>query len=210
MFDIRVFLWYNIVMKNIGEKIERVYQYVKDYLETNSFPPSVREICAECNIKSTATAYAYLEKLQKQGLITKTPDKKRAFSLTQKSNFESIPLIGVVTAGTPILAVENFENFYPLPPEFNNAEKDLFMLRVHGDSMIEAGIYDGDKIIVKRQNTAENGDIVVALIEDSSTVKRFFKRDNKIILHPENSALSDIVLDDVVILGLVQGLYRKF
>lgn len=106
--------------------------------------------------------------------------------------------------------MENFENYYPLPPEFSNSENDLFMLRVQGDSMIEAGIYDGDKIIVKRQNTADNGDIVVALIEDSSTVKRFFKRDNKIVLHPENQALSDIVLDDVVILGIVQGLYRKF
>ena len=198
-------------MRNTEVKVTEVYNYVKNYLEQNSFPPSVREICAEVGIKSTATAYAYLEKLQKQGLITKTPDKKRAFSLTQKTNtFESIPLVGVVTAGTPILAVENFENYYPLPPEFSNSENDLFMLRVQGDSMIEAGIYDGDKIIVKRQNTADNGDIVVALIEDSSTVKRFFKRDNKIVLHPENQALSDIVLDDVVLLGIVQGLYRKF
>lgn len=198
-------------MRNTDAKVTQVYNYVKNYLEQNSFPPSVREICAECGIKSTATAYAYLEKLQKQGLITKTPDKKRAFSLTQKANtFESVPLIGVVTAGVPILAVENFENYYPLPPEFSNAENNLFMLRVQGDSMIEAGIYDGDKIIVKQQNTADNGDIVVALIEDSSTVKRFFKRDGKIILHPENQALSDIVLDDVVILGIVQGLYRKF
>ena len=198
-------------MRNTDVKVTEVYNYVKNYLEQNSFPPSVREICAEVGIKSTATAYAYLEKLQKQGLITKTPDKKRAFSLTQKANtFESIPLVGVVTAGTPILAVENFENYYPLPPEFSNSENDMFMLRVQGDSMIEAGIYDGDKIIVKRQNTADNGDIVVALIEDSSTVKRFFKRDNKIVLHPENQALSDIVLDDVVILGIVQGLYRKF
>lgn len=198
-------------MRNTDVKVTQVYNYVKNYLEQNSFPPSVREICAEVGIKSTATAYAYLEKLQKQGLITKTPDKKRAFSLTQKANtYESIPLVGVVTAGVPILAVENFENYYPLPPEFNNSENDLFMLRVQGDSMIEAGIYDGDKIIVKRQNTADNGDIVVALIEDSSTVKRFFKRDGKIVLHPENQALSDIVLDDVVILGIVQGLYRKF
>ena len=198
-------------MRNTDVKVTEVYNYVKNYLEQNFFPPSVREICAEVGIKSTATAYAYLEKLQKQGLITKTPDKKRAFSLTQKANtFESTPLVGVVTAGTPILAVENFENYYPLPPEFSNSENDLFMLRVQGDSMIDAGIYDGDKIIVKRQNTADNGDIVVALIEDSSTVKRFFKRDNKIVLHPENQALSDIVLDDVVILGIVQGLYRKF
>ena len=202
-------------MRNIDEKISRVFEYVKSYLEENSFPPSVREICAECGIKSTATAYSYLEKLQSQGLITKTPDKKRAFSLTQKAaSYESIPLVGVVTAGTPILAVENFENYYPLPPDFNNAEGDLFMLRVHGDSMIEAGIFNGDKIGVKKQETAENGDIVVAMfddgIEEGATVKRFFRRDGKFILHPENSALSDYVLDTVTILGKVIGLLRSF
>lgn len=198
-------------MKNTEAKINEVYEYVKDYLENNSFPPSVREICASVGIKSTATAYSYLEKLSERGLIVKTPDKKRAFSLTNKPPIAGVaPLVGTVTAGTPILAVENFENYVPLPPEFNNEEKDIFLLRVSGDSMIEAGIYDGDKIFVKKQNTADNGDIVVALFEDTSTVKRFFKKGNKIILHPENAALSDIILDDVTILGIVLGLYRKF
>lgn len=198
-------------MKNTEAKINEVYEYVKDYLENNSFPPSVREICASVGIKSTATAYSYLEKLSERGLIVKTPDKKRAFSLTNKPPITGVaPLVGTVTAGTPILAVENFENYVPLPPEFNNEEKDIFLLRVSGDSMIEAGIYDGDKIFVKKQNTADNGDIVVALFEDTSTVKRFFKKGNKIILHPENAALSDIILDDVTILGIVLGLYRKF
>ena len=144
------------------------------------------------------------------GRIDKTDSKKRALSLTDKTALKRIPLVGTVTAGTPILAVENLEGYYPLLPDFPGSDEDYFMLRVFGDSMIEAGIYDGDKIIVKRQNTADNGEIVVALIEDSATVKRFFKRENKIILHPENSALSDIVLNDVVILGIVEGLIRKF
>ena len=126
----------------------------------------------------------------------------------QNSYFE-VPLIGTVTAGTPILAVENFEDYYPLPLEFKSEAK-TFMLKVKGDSMINAGIFDGDKIVVKHQETADNGDIVVALIDDSATVKRFYKRDNKIILHPENDNLKDIVLDDVQILGVVVGLTRKF
>lgn len=200
---------YYVDMKKVDENVNKVYEYVKKYFEENSYPPSVREICTHVGIKSTATAYSYLEKLKKNGLITKTPDKKRAFSLTKKQTFSSVPLVGTVTAGTPILAVENIENYIPLPPEFSNSE-DLFILRVQGDSMIEAGIFNGDKIIVKKQNTADNGDIVVALLDDSSTVKRFYKKNSKIILHPENQTMCDIILDDVAILGKVIGLYRKF
>ena len=197
-------------MKKIEENISKVFEYVKKYLEENSFPPSVREICANVGIKSTATVYSYLEKLQERGLIVKTPDKKRAFSLKQKQNYSSAPLIGVVTAGIPILAVENIENYIPLPPEFPNPDNDVFLLRVQGESMIDAGIFDGDKIIVKKQNTADNGDIIVALIDDTSTVKRFYKKGSKIILHPENQTMTDIILNDVIILGKVIGLYRKF
>ena len=198
-------------MKKTEEKINAVYNYVKEYLDTYSFPPSVREICANVDIKSTATAFSYLEKLHERGLIMKVSNKKRAVSVPQKSNAKSLaPLVGVVTAGTPILAVENIENYIPLPPEFDNKDNDLFLLRVSGDSMIEAGIFNGDKIIVKKQQTADNGDIVVAYFDDSSTVKRFYKKGSKIILHPENSSLSDIVLDYVDILGIVVGLYRKF
>ena len=191
-------------------KLERVYRFVEHYIAENGFPPSVREICEQVGIKSTATAYSYLNRLKDMGRIDKTDSKKRALSLTDKTALKRIPLVGTVTAGTPILAVENLEGYYPLLPDFPGSDEDYFMLRVFGDSMIEAGIYDGDKIIVKRQNTADNGEIVVALIEDSATVKRFFKRENKIILHPENSALSDIILNDVVILGIVEGLIRKF
>lgn len=197
-------------MKNMEGKLERVYRFVEHYIAENGFPPSVREICEQVGIKSTATAYSYLNRLKDMGRIDKTDSKKRALSLTDKTALKRIPLVGTVTAGTPILAVENLEGYYPLLPDFPGSDEDYFMLRVFGDSMIEAGIYDGDKIIVKRQNTANNGEIVVALIEDSATVKRFFKRENKIILHPENSALSDIILNDVVILGIVEGLIRKF
>lgn len=197
-------------MKNMEGKLERVYRFVEHYIAENGFPPSVREICEQVGIKSTATAYSYLNRLKDMGRIDKTDSKKRALSLTDKTALKRIPLVGTVTAGTPILAVENLEGYYPLLPDFPGSDEDYFMLRVFGDSMIEAGIYDGDKIIVKRQNTADNGEIVVALIEDSATVKRFFKRENKIILYPENSALSDIVLNDVVILGIVEGLIRKF
>ena len=197
-------------MKNMEGKLERVSRFVEHYIAENGFPPSVREICEQVGIKSTATAYSYLNRLKDMGRIDKTDSKKRALSLTDKTALKRIPLVGTVTAGTPILAVENLEGYYPLLPDFPGSDEDYFMLRVFGDSMIEAGIYDGDKIIVKRQNTADNGEIVVALIEDSATVKRFFKRENKIILHPENSALSDIILSDVVILGIVEGLIRKF
>lgn len=197
-------------MKNMEGKLERVYRFVEHYIAENGFPPSVREICEQVGIKSTATAYSYLNRLKDMGRIDKTDSKKRALSLTDKTALKRIPLVGTVTAGTPILAVENLEGYYPLLPDFPGSDEDYFMLRIFGDSMIEAGIYDGDKIIVKRQNTADNGEIVVALIEDSATVKRFFKRENKIILHPENSALSDIILNDVVILGIVEGLIRKF
>lgn len=197
-------------MKNMEGKLERVYRFVEHYIAENGFPPSVREICEQIGIKSTATAYSYLNRLKDMGRIDKTDSKKRALSLTDKTALKRIPLVGTVTAGTPILAVENLEGYYPLLPDFPGSDEDYFMLRVFGDSMIEAGIYDGDKIIVKCQNTADNGEIVVALIEDSATVKRFFKRENKIILHPENSALSDIILNDVVILGIVEGLIRKF
>ena len=168
-------------MKNMEGKLERVYRFVEHYIAENGFPPSVREICEQVGIKSTATAYSYLNRLKDMGRIDKTDSKKRALSLTDKTALKRIPLVGTVTAGTPILAVENLEGYYPLLPDFPGSDEDYFMLRVFGDSMIEAGIYDGDKIIVKRQNTADNGEIVVALIEDSATVKRFFKRENKII-----------------------------
>lgn len=198
-------------MSKIDQKVDKVYEYLKNYRKANGYPPSVREICAALTIKSTATAYYYLEKLEERGLLSKNANKNRALTLTDKDepDFFAVPLVGTVTAGVPILAVENLEGYYPLPTEFESGE-EMFMLRVSGTSMIEAGILDGDKVICEKTQTADNGDIVVALIDDSATVKRFYKKADRIILHPENSALSDIVLPDVAILGKVTGLMRKF
>ena len=188
------------------EQLNDVLRFIEQFCEDNGYAPSVREICAGLGFKSTATAYNYIDRLRSMGMLQKTDNKKRAVSL--QSNLRKIPLIGTVTAGSPILAVENYDGYFTVSgDEFKGDE--LFMLRVCGNSMIEAGILDGDKIVVRQQKSAENGEIIVALIDDCSTVKRFFKRGNKIILHPENAALSDIVLDDVVILGKVIGLVRN-
>ena len=197
-------------MKNIDEKINNVYNFTIDYIESNGFPPSVREICSKCSIKSTATAYYYLEKLKNKGLLVKSPQKKRALTVPSlKKDFDTIPLVGTITAGSPIFAVENLEGYIPLPHDFNSIE-ECFALKVSGESMINAGIYDKDIIIVSKQNYAKNGDIVVALIDDSATVKRFYKDSSKIILHPENDTMEDMVFDDITILGIVKGLLRKF
>lgn len=196
-------------MAKIDEKLERLFEYVKNYQDINGYPPTVRDICKDLQIKSTATAHYYLEKLSQKGLIVKNDDKKRAITVKGSKNFFEVPLVGTVTAGTPILAVENFEDYYPLPLEFKSNET-LFMLTVKGDSMINAGIFNGDKIVVKKQETANNGDIVVALIEDSATVKRFYKKQNYYVLHPENDEMDDIIVDDVSIIGVVVGLTRKF
>lgn len=197
--------------KELSDKLNSVYKFTSDYINDNGFPPSVREICSNLNIKSTATAYSYIEKLRKKGLIDKSPMKKRALKLSRPvlSNQGQIPLIGTVRAGTPIFAVENLDGYYPLPPDFIGFKDDFFALRVSGDSMINAGIYDKDVIIVKKQNYAENGEIVVALVDDSATVKRFYLEKDKIILHPENDEMEDLIFDDAKILGIVKGLYRK-
>ncbi len=196
-------------MAKIEEKLERLFEYVKNYQDFNGYPPTVRDICKDLQIKSTATAHYYLEKLSQKGLIIKNDDKKRAITVKSNKNFFEVPLVGTVTAGTPILAVENFEDYYPLPLEFKSSDT-IFMLKVKGDSMINAGIFNGDKIVVKKQETASNGDIVVALIDDSATVKRFYKKENYFVLHPENDEMDDIILDSVSILGVVIGLTRKF
>lgn len=198
-------------MSVIDKKLDKVLAFMQEYIEDNGYPPTVREICSQCEIKSTATAYYYLEKLKSRGLITKQASKNRAVGISNSSKLNgiSVPLVGTITAGTPILATENLEDYVTLPKDFKS-EEDLFMLYVKGNSMIEAGIFDGDKIIVKKQNTAKNGDIVVALLDDCATVKRFFKKKDKIVLHPENSSMSDIIVPDVIILGVVTGLIRKF
>ena len=192
------------------EKLTRVMDYIRKFTEENGYTPSVREIGKECGIKSTATVHSYIEKLQNRGYLNKTDNKKRAVTIGKGSGV-TIPLLGVVTAGQPIFAYENYEDYYTFPAgEFRG--EDLFMLRVQGTSMIDAGIMNGDKIIVRRQETAENGEIVVALVDDSATVKRFYRKDGQIVLHPENEALSDMIFEDgeVAILGKVVGLMRNY
>ena len=192
------------------EKLNRVMDYIRKFSEENGYTPSVREIAQECGIKSTATVHSYIERLQDKGYLNKTDNKKRAVAIG-RSGGVNIPLIGTVTAGQPIFAYENYEDYYTFPiGEFKG--DDLFMLRVEGTSMIDAGIMNGDKIIVRRQQTAENGEIIVALVDDSATVKRFYYRDGKIVLHPENEALSDMIFepDEVSILGKVVGLMRNY
>ncbi len=194
-------------------KLDEVLEFINRYNDENGFPPTVREICKELGIKSTATVYDYINRLRAMGHLNKAENKKRAVSVRNSGSI-NVPLVGTVTAGQPILATENYEGYYTLPS--SEFQGDLFMLTVKGDSMIEAGILNGDKIVVCKQETADNGDIVVAMfndgIEEGATVKRYFKRDGKIILHPENSELSDFVLNeknDVHIIGKVIGLMRS-
>ena len=203
----------------ITEKQMRVLAYVKEQIKKNGYAPSVREICQALGLKSTSTVHGYLARLEKKGLIQKAALKPRTIRITdeeqegQQSFYTSkemvdVPIVGKVTAGMPILAVENIEDSFPLPIDFvGNSE--TFMLRVRGDSMIEAGILDGDLVLVKKQNTAENGDIVVALIEDEATVKTFFKEKNHIRLQPQNSFMQPIIVPTCSILGKVAGVFRK-
>ncbi len=192
------------------EKLTKIMDYIRKFSEENGYTPSVREIGKECGIKSTATVHSYLERLQNKGYLNKATNKKRSVTFGKSSGI-SIPLIGTVTAGQPVFAYENYEEYYTFPiGEFHG--DNLFMLRVSGTSMIDAGIMNNDKIIVRRQETAENGDIVVALINDSATVKRFFRREGKIVLHPENELLSDMIFEnsEISILGKVVGLMRNY
>ena len=192
------------------EKLVKVMDYIRKFSEENGYTPSIREICKECGIKSTATAHSYIEKLQNKGYLNKKENKIRAVAIG-KGVGVSIPLIGTVTAGQPIFAYENYEDYYTFPVnEFKGEE--LFMLRVEGTSMIDAGIENGDKIIVRRQQTAQDGEIVVALVEDSATVKRLFRKNGMVILHPENESLSDMIFEpnQVRILGKVVGLMRNY
>ena len=186
-----------------------VLKFIEDYMQNNGYAPSVRDVCKGCNITSTATCFTIIKSLADRGLIEKSKvgeNKRRAMSI--KQNAVKIPLVGTVAAGEPIFAQENYEDYFSVPSNlFGN--DDMFMLTVKGDSMIKIGMFSGDKIIVKKLETAENGEIVVALVDDSATVKRFYKRDGKFILHPENDDMEDFVFDEVSILGKVVGLIRN-
>lgn len=200
-------------MKKGDVRTEEIYNYIKNFVDDNGFPPSVREIAEKFSIKSTSTVHYYLEKLRNRGLISQDANKKRAFSVTQtrsQSNF--IPLVGNVSAGMGILAIENIEGEFPLPQDMF-AGKDLYMLRVEGDSMIEAGIAEGDYVVVHSQNDAEIGEIVVVLWQDKATIKRLHAVTPNLVLHPENSNMQDIVItpeESPTIIGKVVGCIKKF
>ena len=197
----------------ITDKQREILEYIKDTILTKGYPPAVREICEAVHLKSTSSVHSHLETLEKNGYIRRDPTKPRTieildddFALTRRE-MVNVPVIGTVAAGQPILAEENIEDYMPIPVEML-PNKEVFMLKVKGESMIEAGIFNNDKVIVAKQDTAKNGEMVVALVEDSATVKTFYKENGHIRLQPENSSMDPIIVDDVQILGKVIGLFR--
>ena len=199
----------------ITQKQTEILEYIKQEILKKGYPPTVRDICNAVNLKSTSSVHAHLETLEKNGYIRRDPTKPRAIEIIDDSfnlsrrEFVNVPMVGRVAAGEPILATENIDNYFPIPSEFvpNN---EVFMLEIKGESMINAGIFDGDNILVQKQDTARNGDMVVALVEDSATVKTFYKEDGHIRLQPENDNLAPIIVPDCKILGKVISLYRRF
>ena len=192
---------------------EEVYEFLKQYTSSKGYPPSVREICKAVSLKSTSTVHGYLKKLEEKGFIKRDPAKPRALEITEFMNQKEIveiPIVGKVTAGLPILATENIEDIFPMPIEYVRHTNELFILRVKGESMIEAGILDGDLAIIEQTKVAKNGDIVVALIENESTIKRFFKENDKIRLQPENKTMDPIIVDNCAILGKLVSIYRQY
>ncbi len=197
----------------ITDKQREILEYIKEMILKKGYPPAVREICEAVHLKSTSSVHSHLEALEKNGYIRRDPTKPRTieildddFALTRRE-VVNVPVIGTVAAGTPILAEQNIEDYLPIPAEML-PNKEVFMLKVKGNSMIEAGIYNGDKVIVAKQPDAENGDKVVALVDDSATVKTFYKENGHFRLQPENSSMDPIILDHVEILGKVIGLFR--
>jgi repressor LexA len=189
----------------------RILEFIKKEIELKGYPPSVREICEAVNLKSTSTVHGHLEQLEKRGLIRRDSTKPRAMEVLENplSKGRSVPLVGRVTAGIPILAEENIEDYIVLPQDLVGSDDELFALRVRGESMIRAGILNGDFIIVRKQSHADNGDIVVAMIEDEATVKRiFFERDG-VRLQPENPYYDPIYSRKVTVVGKVTALFRK-
>ena len=197
----------------ITKKQTEILEYIKSQILNKGYPPSVRDICTAVNLKSTSSVHAHLETLEKNGYIRRDPTKPRAIEIIDdninltRREVVNVPLIGQVAAGQPLLAVENITGYFPIPAEFIPKE-EVFMLNVKGESMVNAGIYDGDQIIVKQQSTASNGEIVVALVDDSATVKRFYKENGHIRLQPENDFMEPIIVDSCEIIGKVIGLIR--
>ncbi len=198
---------------SITAKQQEILEYIKQNILKKGYPPAVREICEAVHLKSTSSVHSHLESLERNGYIRRDPTKPRAieilddeFALTRREMVQ-VPVIGTVAAGQPILAQENIEDYFPIPASVL-PDNQIFMLHVKGDSMVNAGIFGGDQIIVEQTKTARNGDIVVALIDDSATVKRFYKEDGHYRLQPENDFMEPIIVDQVDILGKVIGLLR--
>lgn len=199
----------------ISEKQKEILEYIKSEILNRGYPPAVRDICEAVHLKSTSSVHSHLETLEKNGYIRRDPTKPRAieiiddtFNLSRRE-VVNVPLLGRVAAGEPLLAVENIESYFPIPSEYMPNE-ETFMLKVKGESMINAGIFDGDNILVQRQPTASNGDMVVALVNDSATVKTFYKEDDHYRLQPENDTMDPIIVEECTVLGKVFGVFRFF
>lgn len=199
----------------ISKKQEEILNYIKNEILERGFPPAVREICQAVGLKSTSSVHSHLESLEKNGYIRRDPTKPRAIEILDESfnmlrrEMVNVPIVGTVAAGQPILAEQNIDCYFPIPAEYMPNEQ-AFILKVKGESMINAGILDGDSVLVMQQPTANNGDIVVALIEDSATVKTYYKEDGHYRLQPENDTMEPIIVDDCQILGKVFGVFRFF
>ncbi|MDD7643389.1 MAG: transcriptional repressor LexA [bacterium] len=199
----------------ISEKQREILEYIKQEILQRGYPPAVREICEAVNLKSTSSVHSHLETLEKNGFIRRDPTKPRAieildddFNLTRRE-VVNVPVVGQVAAGEPILAEQNIQDYFPIPVEYMpNAE--TFMLKVKGESMVNAGIFSGDTVLVQRQSDAKNGDMVVALVDDSATVKTFYKEDGHYRLQPENDTMDPIIVDHCEVLGKVFGVFRFF
>ena len=206
-------------MRELTKRQNEIFEYIKQTVQSKGYPPSVREIGEAVGLASSSTVHGHLSRLEEKGYIRRDPTKPRAIEIVSEQLGESVnmeetihvPVIGKVTAGVPISAVENVEEYFPLPEHFTSTHNsDIFILNVVGDSMIEAGILDVDKVIVRSQTIAENGDIIVAMTEDNeATVKRFYKEKSRYRLQPENSTMAPIYLDNVTVLGKVVGLFRE-
>ena len=202
-----------MALEKISDKQKEILEFIKSEILNRGYPPSVRDICEGVHLKSTSSVHAHLETLERKGYIRRDPAKNRAIEIIddsfglQRREMVNVPLVGRVAAGEPILAVENIETYFPVPAEYM-PNKQSFMLKVKGESMINAGIFDGDQLIVERCSTAYDGEIVVALVDDSATVKRFYKEDGYYRLQPENDEMDPIIVDHLEILGKVIGLFR--
>ena len=195
---------------NTSVILKDLYEYIRSFQRENGFPPTVREIQSRFGIKSTASVAYYLKHLEEENLIRRSKQKKRCIELVGESKVEQIPLLGEIAAGSPILAVENIDSYFPLPEGFFGKGSDLFMLQVNGSSMIEIGIHDGDYVIIRRQDTAANAEIAAVLIENEVTLKRFYKESGRYRLHPENADMEDIITEKAEILGILVGMLRRY